>query len=231
MRCSRARAEEAAAVVVTSVLGPGVVHGDRLATHVAVAAGAHLVVTAQAATRVHGGSRRSEIAFAATVANDAWLDVVGAPTIVLAAARLRQTTRYELASGARLIASDVVATNADADVRVTTIVACDGVERSYDALDVARAAPGVVGTLVFFGIAPEELAEAVAIADGTDAFAGCRIGVGVYPDGLFVRAQAPAAWPVLRTLDAVRVALKKRFVVGTSSAREPVTHSICTASS
>jgi hypothetical protein len=231
LRCSRARAEDDAAVVVTSVLGPGIVHGDRLATRIALDAGAHLVVTAQAATRVHGGAGRSEITLDATVAAGACLDLVGAPTIVLAGALLRQTTRIALAPGALVVASDVVATHAAADAHVRTIVSCDGVERCYDALDVARAAPGAIGTLVFYGIAPRATAEAVAIADGTVAHEGCNIGVGAYDDGVFVRAFARDAWPVLRTLDVVRTSLKKRFVVGTSSAREAASQSICTASS
>jgi urease accessory protein UreH len=97
LRCSRAFPHEAAALVVTSQLGPGIVHGDRLRLHGTLDERAHLIVTAQSATRIMGGEHTSVTEARWSVAAGALLELIGEPLVPSPGARLQATTRITLA--------------------------------------------------------------------------------------------------------------------------------------
>ncbi|GAC1586864.1 MAG: hypothetical protein NVS3B28_10940 [Candidatus Velthaea sp.] len=227
MRCSRAFARDGAALVVTSQLGPGVVHGDRLRLHGALDAGAHLIVTAQSATRVLGGERPASAEARWDVAAGAVLELIGEPLVPTPGSHFATTVRVALAGGARVLLTDAVRACAHADVRARTIITVEGRECFYDALDVARVPPGGVGTLALFGLCAHEAAAAVNVLEA--ACAGAEVGqtgVGAYPAGVFVRVHAHSLWLVRETLSALRTALGE-FLISDSSGTTRALPSIC----
>jgi urease accessory protein UreH len=207
LRCSRAFPHEAAALVVTSQLGPGIVHGDRLRLQGTLDESAHLIVTAQSATRIMGGERTSISEARWSVAAGALLELIGEPLVPAPGARFQTTTRITLEPDARVLLTDAVGARTDIDVRSRTIVERDGRECLYDALDVARCAPGAIGTLALFGLASTEIAAAVNALDAVAGASDVRVGIGAYSDGVFVRLSAPALWPVRERLFALRTVL------------------------
>lgn len=204
LRCSRAFPHEAAALVVTSQLGPGIVHGDRLRLHGTLDERAHLIVTAQSATRIMGGEHTSVSEARWSVAAGALLELIGEPLVPFPGARLQATTRITLEPGARVLLTDAIGARADIDVRSRTIVERDGRECFYDALDVARCAPGAIGTLALFGLSVDEIAVAVSALDAVGITPGVRAGIGAFREGVFVRLWAPALWPVRESLSTLR---------------------------
>jgi len=214
MRCSRAFPHDAAALVVMSQLGPGIVHGDRLRLRGALDEDAHLIVTAQSATRVLGGERAAVSEARWSVGAGAVLELLGEPLVPSAGACFETTTRIALERGARVLVTDAVRACTGVDVRTRTVIELDGRECFYDALDVARAAPAAVGTLALFGLSADEVSAAVRALDAASAVA--HAGVGAYRDGVFVRLRAATLWPVRETLLALRDVLREVYV------RDPV---------
>jgi urease accessory protein UreH len=206
-RCSRAFARGDAALVVLSQLGPGVVRGDSVTTAGRVHAGAHLIVTSQAATRLMGGGRPSGSHATWIVDEDATLEIIGEPLVASADARYEATTSIELAAGAFAIVSDIAAVPGSAEVRLRTSVTRGGRDLFYDAFDAGAAAAQAVGTLAIVGLAPDRIAPLVAALDSAaDAIAGTRLGIGALTSGAFTRILAPDIWSVRSTLEVLREA-------------------------
>jgi urease accessory protein UreH len=204
-RCSRAFAVDGAALVVLSQLGPGVVRGDAVTTAGHVRAGAHLIVTSQAATRLMGGARRSGSHATWIVEDDATLEIIGEPLVASGAARHESTTSIHLAPGAVVVMSDIAAVPRGADVRLRTSVTRGGRELFYDAFEAGAAAPLAVGTLAIVGLAPGRVAALVDALDvAAEAASDLRLGIGALSSGAFARILAPDIWPIRSALQALR---------------------------
>ncbi len=206
-RCSRAFAQGDAALVVFSQLGPGVVRGDSVTTSGRIRAGARLIVTGQAATRLMGGGQRSESHASWSLDERAVLELVGEPLVAGPDARYSASTSVELAAGALLLVSEIASVAAGADVRLRTCVRQLGRELFYDAFDAAAAAPYAVGMFALIGFAGERAAPVIAALDrAADEHSEVRLGVGALPHGAFARILAPDVWAVRVTLTALRQA-------------------------
>jgi urease accessory protein UreH len=209
MRCSRAFDHGGAALVMTSQLGPGVVHGDRLELHGTLDDDARLIVTGQAATRVLGGGARPASSYARwDVGSRARLELRGEPLVASAGGRYEATQHVALAREARVLISDAACAPAESEIRLRTTIEIDGVESLYDAVDVQCAAPAALGTLVLFGLQERDVTRATALLDELCAgLTGVEAGVGAYPRGVLVRVLAESLWPVHATLACLRDAL------------------------
>jgi urease accessory protein UreH len=206
-RCSRAFTQGDAALVVLSQLGPGVVRGDAVATAGIVRAGAHLIVTSQAATRLMGGPRPSRSRATWILEDRAVLEIIGEPLVASADASYEAATSIELGAGAFVIISDIAAVPRPADVHLRTIVTRGGRDLFYDAFDAGTAAPQVVGTLAIVGLAPDRVAPLTAALDAAaDAADELRIGIGVLTGGTFVRILGSDIWSVRAALGTLREA-------------------------
>ena len=215
MRCSRAFDRGGAALVVTSQLGPGVVHGDRLELRGTLDDGAHLIVTAQAATRILGGARRASSDARWNVGSGARLQLIGEPLVASAGGCYEATQHVALARGARVLVCDAARAPADSDVRLRTIVEIDGVESLYDAVDAQRAAPAAFGTLALFGLDEDEVVRTTALLDAVCAgLPDAQAGVGAYPCGVLVRVTSASLWPVCAALSHLRAALGPALLDG-----------------
>lgn len=205
-RCSRAFAVDGAARVVLSQLGPGVVRGDAVTTAGHVRAGAHLIVTSQAATRLMGGARKSGSHQTWTVEEGAVLELLGEPLVAHDDARHESTMAVRLAFGAIVLIGEIAAVPRAADVRVRTSVIRGGRELFYDAFEAGAAAPHAVGTLAVVGLAPERVAPLVEALDFTaDALGNAlRTGVGALSSGAFVRILTLDVWSVRTALGTLR---------------------------
>jgi hypothetical protein len=209
LRCSRAFEHGDAALVVTSHLGPGVVHGDRVQVRGTLDDDARLIVTAQAATRVlGGGARRASSDARWDVGPGALLQLVGEPLVASPGGHYDATQHVFLARGARVLVSDAARAPADAAVRLRTVIDVEGVESLYDAVDVERVAPSAFGTLALFGLDAHEVMPATALLDSLCAdLPEVQAGVGAYPRGVLVRLVATSLWPVVAALARLRGAL------------------------
>jgi urease accessory protein UreH len=208
MRCSRAFDRGGAALVVTSQLGPGVVHGDRLEVNGTLDEDARLIVTAQAATRVLGGARSAFSVANWNVGARARLQLIGEPLVASSGGRYEATQHVALARGARVLISDAASAPADSAIRLRTIIDVEGIEALYDAVDVQCAAPAAFGTLALFGLDKREVTRATEVLDALCAeLPDAQAGVGAYPHGVLVRVLAVSLWPVYATLVRLRDAL------------------------
>lgn len=209
LRCSRAFEHGDAALVVTSHLGPGVVHGDHVDVRGTLDGDARLIVTAQAATRVlGGGARRASSDARWDVGPGALLQLIGEPLVAGNGGRYDATQHVSLARGARVVVSDAARAPADCEVRLRTVIDIEGVESLYDAVDAHLVAPFAFGTLALFGLNAEEVMRATARLDALCAgLAEMRAGVGAYPRGVLVRLLATSLWPVVAALARLRDAL------------------------
>jgi urease accessory protein UreH len=206
-RCSRAFTQGDAALVVLSQLGPGVVRGDAVSTAGIVRAGAHLIVTSQAATRLMGGPRPSRSRTAWILEDHAVLEIIGEPLVASADASYEATTSIELKNGAFVLISEIAAVPHVADVRLRTIVTREERDLFYDAFDAAPAAPQVVGTLAIVGLAADRIAALTAALDAAAAAADeLRIGIGVLSSGIFARILGSDIWSVRAALGTLREA-------------------------
>ncbi len=205
-RCSRSFVRGDAALVVLSQLGPGVVRGDRVAAKGQLHAGAHVIVTNQAATRLMGGVWASEAQAEWLLEDAAVLELLGEPLVANAGARYRSSTAVELRAGAFVLVSELACVPRDAAVRLRTVVRRFGRELFYDAFEPAAAAPQTVGTLALVGIEAARAAPLVAALDrAADSFGvGLRIGVGALGSGAFVRVLGDGVWEVREALVELR---------------------------
>jgi urease accessory protein UreH len=189
-----------AALLLTTVLGPGLLHGDRHVVRGRVGDGAALAVGATAATKVYGGARESTIESYWSVAAGGSLVLRAEPTIAFAGARFCSTSRIELARDARFVATELLARLPDdpgCRVEVRTFVRCAGTLLAHD---VQRASPRwTIGTLL--ATASDNVdAELDALSEG---LAGARVGIGRLAGGmLLVRVLGTVAWQVRDALGA-----------------------------
>lgn len=101
-------AQELPVAVVSSTAG-GLVGGDQLDIRVSVGSQAGALVTVQAAEKVYRSSGpTSQINVELSAAEGSWLEWLPQETIVFEGARLRRLTKVELASGARLLAGEML---------------------------------------------------------------------------------------------------------------------------
>jgi len=186
----------AAKHVVVSTLGPGSLGGDTVRMFGCVGAGAHLIVSAQSATRVYGPGLSSLVS-RWIVADEATLELRLHPLLLFAHGRYEATTEIELASGARLrlIDAAALAEDEDASAKVVTVVRRAGRLGLRDAmlLDARTLARGAVGTLVAYGLPP---------CEDSQCDDGVRAGDGTTLDGgTFIRVRAPSIWKVTQALE------------------------------
>lgn len=89
---------------------PGLLAGDRVEVRVALERGAHLLLTAPSASRIHTMSEgHAELAQSFQIAAGACLDVWPEYLIPQAGARYRQRTRIELEAGATMLWTETIA--------------------------------------------------------------------------------------------------------------------------
>ena len=203
-RASRVFREGAAARVVVSQLGPGMVRGDVFAAGGTVASGAHLIVAGQMATRVLSGPRPVAATTRWTVEPDAALELRAEPTLVCAGAAYATRTELVLRPGARAAAIEVLHREPGAACtavllarRGDRLVCADALRFAADD-DQATA----VGTLAIFGAARPAALDGVA-----GSHPNLRIGIGTLRDGdVLARVIGPSVWDVHAALLALREA-------------------------
>lgn len=204
-RCSRAFATGTAARIVLSQLGPGVVRGDTVTTHGRLSAGAHLIVTSQAATRLLGGPRASHARASWIVGEDAILELLGEPLVANPGARYESSTTIELEARSLALVTDIAQVPAGSDVRLTTSVRRSEVDVYYDAIEAAGAAPHVVGSFALLGLQTAAISPILGALDrAADAARDVRCGVGELPNGVFCRFRATDAWTARTVLSELR---------------------------
>ena len=208
-RCSRAFAEGDAVRVVTSQLGPGVVQGDLIVSSGRLEAGAHLIVTQQAATRLMGGKRSARAQTHWALDAGALLELLGEPLIGYTDARYDAVTTVDLAAGARVLISEIACTPTDSAVRIRTSVQQHSRELFYDAFDAAAAGPQVIGSFSVIGIDAPCIARVLAALDAVSADDDdTRQGAGALPAGVFARILGNDVWTVRAALIALRGAAR-----------------------
>lgn len=204
-RCSRAFASGEAALVVMSQLGPGVVRGDSVTTRGRVNAGAHLIVTNQAATRLMGGARESLSQASWTLDEGAVLELLGEPLVAHANARYSAATTIELGPRAFVLITELARVPAGANVRSRTLVRRGTRELVYDAFEAAAVAPHTVGTLIVTGLADNRIVPIAAALDrAADTIEDAMAGVGVMSSGVLVRVLATDTWHARSILASLR---------------------------
>jgi hypothetical protein len=204
-RCSRTFEDGGAARIMLSQLGPGVVRGDAFDVRGSVAAGAHLIVTEQAATRVLGGTQPSTYAAHWSVAAGATLELRAEPVIAQAPGEHTIVTEIECEPGAIVMLRDAASVTNGACVRLRTLVRIGGRERFCDSIELRDVS--ALGTFALIG--------AACAVEPFDAFAAAavpavRVGIGTLRDGIFARVLAPAIWPVREALDGLRVLAERQ---------------------
>jgi urease accessory protein len=204
-RCSRAFRDGDAARVMLSQLGPGVVRGDAVTTSGHVRAGAHLIVTSQAATRLMGGPRPSRAQATWSLDERAVLELIGEPLVAGSEASYDATTIVELQPGSFIVMSELTRVSAAADVRLRTSVRRTGRELYYDAVDAAACAPQAVGTFAIVGLEAARVAALLAAIDAATDH-DSRVGVGGLPTGVFARILADDLWAIRSLLSDLRAA-------------------------
>ncbi len=196
-RCSRSFADDDAARIVVSQLGPGVVRGDRTILTGRLRAGSHLIVTQQTTTRILGGPAPSTARAHWTLDAGATLQLIGEPLIASADADYAATTEIDLGDGARVVMSEIAHVPHSARVRLHTIIRSGKREVLYDAVEAAAAAPCVVGTFAVIGLSPPELSAALDALDAhSDARTDVATGVGALSQGVFARVLGTDVWAV-----------------------------------
>lgn len=181
--------------------GGGIVGGDRLDMDVRVSAGAHALVTTQAANRVH----RMDVGYATqnvalTLGAGAVCEWLPDPLIPYGGSRFQQRLRAEVPDDAVLIAADVLTAgrvargeswDVDAYVSAVEISRPDGTLLAVDTTHITRDEAGhplvtgdadAIGTL--FVVAPGPAEELAAVMrEAADAAGSVRCGVSTLPDG------------------------------------------------
>jgi urease accessory protein UreH len=205
-RSSRPFREGAAARVVVSQLGPGMVRGDVFSVGGRVEAGAHLIVAGQMATRVLSGPEPVTTAAAWHVEEGATLELLAEPTLVCNGASLLARTQLTLAAGAGALVVELLRRERGAALSVTTTIRAGERLALADALhwSIEDEDDAAIGTLVAIGM-PVDLGELDRVADGLGA---CRVGIGALRDGgILARARGTSVWDVRQALLALRTAI------------------------
>ena len=219
---------EGPAVCHTVVVHPpgGIVGGDTLSVDLALAEGAHALVTTPGATRFYrSGGERAAQAIAARVATGACLEWLPLETLVHSGAHADNHMRFELAPGAEMFGWDCVALGlpaADApfvagDYRHDIAVGPRWLERGRtSASDVALldgpcgwAGHRALGTLWFAAGTPLDDARRDALLDaareiaGGHALAATAGATAPQPDVVTLRVLAPRVEPVFELMTSV----------------------------
>lgn len=113
LRLLTPRSRGPAAIVFTSMLGGGLLDGDRLRLDVSVGKGARACVCTQGPTRVFRSLRGSASELFARVEEDAVLALVPDPVACFSDARFEQRTEIDLAATASLVLWDVLSAGRD----------------------------------------------------------------------------------------------------------------------
>ena len=204
-RASRPFREGAAARVVVSQLGPGLVRGDMFASGGRVDAGAHLIVAGQMATRVLSGPDPVTTAAEWRIAAGATLELVAEPTLICPGASYASRTELCLEPGARAVVMELVHRERGAALTIATVARRDARLALHDVLhfEPDDADAGAIGTLAVFGV-HAGLAAVDSAADGCTAV---RIGIDMLRDGdLLVRVAGERVWDVRAALNVLRLA-------------------------
>ena len=204
----------------------GIVGGDTLSVDLALAEGAHALVTTPGATRFYrSGGERAAQAIAARVATGARLEWLPLETLVHSGAHADNHMRFELAPGAEMFGWDCVALGlpaADApfvagDYRHDIAVGPRWLERGRtSASDVALldgpcgwAGHRALGTLWFAAGTPLDDARRDALLDaareiaGGHALAATAGATAPQPDVVTLRVLAPRVEPVFELMTSV----------------------------
>ncbi len=209
LRTSRPFREGAAARIVVAHLGPGMVRGDAFAVGGTVAAGAHLIVAGQMATRVLSGPERVTNAATWSIERDATLELIAEPTLVSRGAAYDARLELALAPGARAVVVELIRRDRGAALSIATIARRGARHALVDVirLDADEVGVEVFGTLAVFGNV--DIAALDREADA-DADGGVRIGIGVLRDGdVLARVTGARVFDVQSALERLRaVALR-----------------------
>jgi urease accessory protein len=100
--------------VVTTTLGGGLVGGDDIDLSIEVEAGATVLLTTQASTRIYRSTRRSSQRLTARVGPRATLVVLPDPTLAFAGSSFDQAQRYTLDGDATIVVLDWLASGRQA---------------------------------------------------------------------------------------------------------------------
>jgi len=214
--------------VVTSLLGPGMIRGDRHRWSGLVGANAHLILTAQSATRLLGDRVASHFDADWTVEPNGFLELIGEPLVPLGAVRHISTLRMRLAPASKCLVLDCITAGDRQFERLTigTIVGCGEKLLVHDLLTLepeALAGFGAVGTLLLCGDR-WEAREQQDLNANLDAAAShesrdVRIGIGCPRfGGAAVRVTGHSAWEVRAVLHRLRSAALRSM--GIASAQE-----------
>lgn len=202
LRTSRPFSEGTAARVVVAHLGPGMVRGDAFAVGGRVAAGAHLIVAGQMATRVLSGPERVTSAATWTVERDATLELVAEPTLVSGGAAYEARLELALAPGACALVAELIRRDRGAALSVATIARRGTRQALVDVVRFGADDDGddAFGTLAVFGNV-----DLAALDREADACAEVRIGIGVLRDGdVLARVTGARVFDVHRALGRLR---------------------------
>jgi urease accessory protein UreH len=207
-RASRPFREAAAARVVVSQLGPGMVRGDAFSAGGAVARGAHLIVAGQMATRVLSGPDSVTNTTRWSVESGGTLELLAEPTLVSAGAAYEARTELLLQPGARAVVVEVVHRERGAALAVTTVARRGERLACADALRFAASDDdeSAIGTLLVFGSTNRE-----ALDRAADACPNVRFGIDALRDGdILARAVGTSVWEVRAALLALRAVALER---------------------
>jgi urease accessory protein UreH len=198
---------------MTAVMGPGAIRADRYRADGTVRRDAHVLVAAQAATRLFGGGEASASVACWRVEDGALLELINEPVVPFANADCDLRTTLEIAPTARVVLLDLVALCADTPcvLRSCTRVMLNErlvVHDQFKLRREGRSAPLAVGTFMFCDPAESTPhAALVAAVEGIEA-AGVRVGIGrPRCGGLFVRVTAAQPWAAREALHRIRGAV------------------------
>lgn len=106
LRLLTPRNDGSAAWVFTSTFGGGLVDGDHVSLTVDVGAGASMLLSTQASTKVYRSHRGTRAELRATIGRGALLVSLPDPVVCFAASRFEQRQTFDLAGEASLVAVD-----------------------------------------------------------------------------------------------------------------------------
>lgn len=195
---------------MTAVMGPGSLRADRYQADGILRHDAHVVVTAQAATRVFGGGKGSASNVRWTVEDGAFLELINEPVVPFANADCALHTTIEIAPTGRVAFLDLVSLRTDTPclLRSCTQLLVSGRLAVHDQFELRREAEDPALTVGVFAFCdPAESTSHASLVAAVDhvELTGVRIGIGrPRCGGLFVRVTAARPWAARDTLHRIR---------------------------